>query len=330
MDILVSYHSKTDEGMEGLMHVARHKWQSSKTAQRGVEALNAQVARHEGRVQIVNPEGLHPLATRPRLREYISQVWARRFFITADARAKALRTTRDYRLWQLWLVLNPLFDVALYGFLFGMLMKTSRGVENFVGFLFIGIIFMSMVTGLMNSGISLIQSSRSMIRAFQFPRASIPFSTTLRSMIDNVFPAIVALLAAFLFQWGTWPSWTLILVVPLFILIHVFGCGLMLITARLTAQVPEAKTILGLVSRGLFFLSGVMFSIDRFAEHSAVHQVLSANPCYIFLTSVRDASIYRTAPSLATWGELVAWSVGTFVFGSIFFWRAEDKYVRLV
>lgn len=312
------------------MHLARHTWRGSKTSQRGVEELNAQVAKHQGRVQIVNPEGLHPLATRPSLREYISQLWERRFFIAADARAKALRTTRDYRLWQLWLVLNPLFDVALYGFLFGMLMKTSRGIENFIGFLFIGIIFMSMMTGLMNSGISLMQSSRSMIRAFQFPRASIPFSTTLRSMIDNVLPAIVALMAAFLFQWGTGPSWTLIFVVPLFLLIHVFGCGLMMITARLTAQVPEAKTILGLFSRGLFFLSGVMFSIDRFAGHSVVHQIMTANPCYIFLTAVRDSSIYRTAPSLVTWGELLAWSLGVFALGFIFFWRAEDKYVRLV
>lgn len=312
------------------MHLARHTWRSSKTSQRGVEDLNVQVAKHQGRVQIVNPEGLHPLATRPSLHKYVSQLWARRFFIVADARAKALRTTRDYRLWQLWLVLNPLFDVALYGFLFGLLMKTSRGVENFIGFLFIGIIFISMITGPMNSGISLMQSSRSMIRAFQFPRASIPFSTTLRSMIDNVLPAVVALIAAFLFQWGTGPSWTLIFVIPLFLLIHVFGCGLMMITARLTAQIPEAKTILGLVSRGLFFLSGVMFSVDRFAEHSVAHEVMSANPCYIFLTAVRDCSIYRTAPSLATWGELLAWSAGIFVLGFIFFWRAEDKYVRLV
>lgn len=310
--------------------MARHKWRGSKTSQRGVEELNAQVARHEGRVQIVNPEGLHPLATRPTLGEYISQLVARRHFIAADARAKALRTTRDYRLWQLWLVLNPLFDVALYGFLFGLLLKTSRGIENFIGFLFIGIIFIGMITGLMNLGISLMQSSRSMIRAFQFPRASIPFSTALRSLIDNVLPACVALIAAFLFQWGTWPSWTVVFVVPLFLLIHVFGCGLMMITARLTAQIPEAKTILGLVTRGLFFLSGVMFSVDRFAEHSAVHQIMSANPCYIFLTAVRDCSIYRTAPSLATWGELLAWSVGAFVIGFIFFWRAEDKYVRLV
>lgn len=312
------------------MDLARHTWRSSKTKQRGVEELNAQVAKHQGRVQIVNPEGLHPLATRPTLREYILQLWARRFFIAADARAKALRTTRDYRLWQLWLVLNPLFDVALYGFLFGVLLKTSRGIENFIGFLFIGIIFMSMMTGLMNSGISLMQSSRSMIRAFQFPRASIPFSTALRAMMDNVLPAIVALIAAFLFQWGTWPTWTLVLVIPLFLLIHIFGCGLMLITARLTAQIPETKTLLGLVTRGLFFLSGVMFSVDRFAEHSAVHEIMSANPCYIFLTAVRDCSIYRTAPSLATWGELAAWSFGTLIVGFVFFWRAEDKYVRLV
>ncbi len=312
------------------MYLARHAWRSSKTSQLGVSELNAQVAKHQGWVHIVSPEGLQPLSTRPSLGEYISQLWARRFFIVADARAKALRTTRDYRLWQLWLVLNPLFDVALYGFLFGVLLKTSRGVDNFIGFLFIGIIFMSMMTGLMNSGIGLMQSSRSMIRAFQFPRSSIPFSTTFRSLIDNVLPAIVALVAAFLFQWGTWPSWTLILVVPLFLLIHVFGCGLMMITARLTAQVPETKTLLGLVARGLFFLSGVMFSIDRFAGHPKIHTILSANPCHIFLTAVRDASIYRTAPSLATWGELFAWSFGTLIVGFVFFWRAEDKYVRLV
>lgn len=310
--------------------MARHKWRGSKTSQLAVEELNAQVARHQGRVQIVNPEGLRPLAIRPSLGKYIAQLAARRHFILADARAKALRTTRDYRLWQLWLVLNPLFDVALYGFLFGLLLKTSRGVENFIGFLFIGIIFMSMITGLMSSGIGLMQSSRSMIRAFQFPRASIPFSATLRSLIDNVLPAVVALTAAFLFQWGTWPSWTVLLVVPLFLLIHVFGCGLMMITARLTAQVPEAKTVLGLVISGLFFLSGVMFSVDRFAEHSAIHQIMSANPCYKFLTAVRDCSIYRTVPSLEIWGELIAWSIGAFVVGFIFFWRAEDKYVRLV
>lgn len=310
--------------------LARHKLRGSKTSQRGVEELNAKVARHEGRVQIVDPEGLRPLATRPTLAEYAAELIARRHFIVADARAKALRTTRDYRLWQLWLVLNPLFDVALYGFLFGLLLKTSRDVENFIGFLFIGIIFMSMITDLMNSGIRLMQSSRAMIRAFQFPRASIPFSTALRSSIDNVLPACVALIAAFLFQWGTWPSWTLLLVVPLFLMIHVFGCGLMMITARLTAQIPEAKTILGLITRGLFFLSGVMFSVDRFAEHSAIHQLMTANPCYVFLTAIRDCTIYRTAPSLATWGELLAWSVGVFVIGFVFFWRAEDKYVRLV
>lgn len=310
--------------------MARHKWRGSTTSQRGVEELNAQVARHEGRVQIVNPEGLHPLATRPALGEYISQLVARRHFIVADARAKALRTTRDYRLWQLWLVLDPLFDVALYGFLFGILLKTSRGIENFIGFLFIGIIFMGMIAGLMNSGIGLMQSSRSMIRAFQFPRASIPFAVALRSLIDNVLPACIALVGAFLLQWGTWPSWTVILVIPLFLMIHVFGCGLMMLTARLTVQIPETKKILGLVSRALFFLSGVMFSIDRYAGHPTIQQVMSANPCYVFLKAVRDCSIYRTVPSLATWGELLAWSAGVFVFGFIFFWRAEDKYVRLV
>lgn len=310
--------------------MARHRISKKRMRGSSFEDLADQVSKHDGPVFVVSPSGLQPLAIRPKLTDYISQLYSRRHFIVADAKAKALRSTRDYRLWRTWLVLNPLFDVALYGLLFGFLFRTSRGVENFVGYLFIGIIFMKMMSGLMSSGSGLLAQNRAMIRAFSFPRASIPFSTTVRAIIDNFLPAFVAITAAFLLQWGKWPTWKIVLVVPLFFLIHIFGCGLMMIVARLTAEIPDIKALVGLFTQAWFFLSGVMFTLDRFDHVPVAQEIMSHNPGYIFLMAVRNTTIYGTMPSSYEWGAILAWSFGTFIVGFLYFWKGEEKYVRLV
>ncbi len=282
-----------------------------------------------GATYVVNTANLQSLQTRPSFREYCRQLWERRVFIWTDARFKALRTTKDYRLWRTWLVLQPLLDVAFYAFLFGLILKTSRGIDNFVGFLILGVIFMRMIVGQMTQGIMLIRNSRGMIQTFTFPKASLAISQTLRSMLDNILPGIMAVIMALAAQKFSPLNWSILLVVPLFVLLHIFGCGLMLITARLTAVIPDTRALINFFSQAWFFLSGVMFSIDRFVNHPALHEAMTANPAYIFLTAIRGSVLYAAPPSLATWATLTAWSFGTFLVGMLYFWQAEARYVRL-
>lgn len=309
--------------------MSRHRKRENSRSVDYFQKINEQITHSDGPVQIVSPEGLKPLNPRPSLSIYLQQLWERRFFVIAEARSKALRSTRDYRLWKLWLVANPILDVAFYGFLFGYLFKTSRGIENFIGYLILGIMFMRMITGLFSAGSGLITKSRGMIRTFAFPRASLAFSQTLRAGIDNLLPALIGMILAFLAQWGTPPNWTIILVVPLYLMLHIFGCGLMMISARLTAEIPDVKALMGIVTQAWFFLSGVMFSLDRFSHTPVVQEVMSHNPAYIFLMAIRNSTIYGTCPDLSTWLTLLAWTFGTFVVGFIYFWGAEHKYVRL-
>ena len=278
---------------------------------------------------IVNTASLQSLQTRPSFAEYCRQLWDRRAFIWTDARFKALRTTKDYRLWRTWLVLQPLLDVAFYAFLFGLILKTSRGIDNFVGFLILGVIFMRMIVGQMTQGIMLIRNSRGMIQTFSFPKASLAISQTLRSMLDNILPGVMAVLMALAAQHFSPLNWSIVLVIPLFALLHIFGCGLMLVTARLTAVIPDARALINFFSQAWFFLSGVMFSIDRFVNHPTLHEAMTANPAYIFLTAIRGSVLYQAPPTLETWGTLIAWSTGTFLVGLIYFWQAEARYVRL-
>ena len=293
---------------------------------------HAQLEAVEGRsgpTFIVNTASLQSLQTRPYFAEYCRQLWDRRAFIWTDARFKALRTTKDYRLWRTWLVLQPLLDVAFYAFLFGLILKTSRGIDNFVGFLILGVIFMRMIVGQMTQGIMLIRNSRGMIQTFTFPKASLAISQTLRSMLDNILPGVMAVLMALAAQHFSPLNWSIVLVIPLFALLHIFGCGLMLVTARLTAVIPDARALINFFSQAWFFLSGVMFSIDRFVNHPTLHEAMTANPAYMFLTAIRGSVLYQAPPTLETWGSLIAWSTGTFLVGMIYFWQAEARYVRL-
>lgn len=249
--------------------------------------------------------------------------------MVADARFRAFRTAKSYHLWRFWIVAQPLLDAAMYGLIFGLLLRTSRGIENFIGFLVLGVTFFGLLTSLVGGGQSLLQTSKNLMQTFSFPRASLVLSQSLRYMIDHLPALAVSIVFALSFQWGVPISWKVVLVVPLTVLMWLFGTGLMFIVARLTAFIPDVKVLINLMLRGWFFASGVFFSLERFADTPELYRIFSLNPGYLFLNSVRDTVMYDTIPSLATWGYLGAWSAGTFIVGLIFFWRAEERYVQV-
>lgn len=279
----------------------------------------------ETTIHVDDSEFLH-LHRRPSFVAYLKALWGRRHFIYADARGRSFETDREYYLGKFWLVASPLLDAALYGVVFGLLLRTSRGIENFIGYLIIGVIFFSFFTKYLSSAASLIRSSKNMITAFQFPRASLVFSQSLRTVLDSIVPSIVAIIAALGAQIGTPPTWSILWVIPIFILLHIFGAGLMFFVARLCFQVPDIQALIRVAQRAWFYTSGVFFSIERFATQPIVQDVMSANPAYQFLTAIRGAVIYGTSPTAGTLLILCSVSFGMFGLGIIYFWRGEEKY----
>lgn len=278
---------------------------------------------------LVDDEQLARLNVRPAITTYLRSLWAWRHFIGADARSKAFQGNQEMLLGNLWLILTPLLQSATYGIIFGLLLRTSRGIENFVGYLVLGVIFFGFISRGMNGGSGLIQSSRSMIRSFQFPRVTLVLGLSIRQFLDNVTPALVAIVVALAFQWETPFSWTISLAPLLFVLIHIFASGLAMMLARLTAFVPDIKSLMSFGTRVLFYVSGVFFSVERFATEPILQSLMTANPVYQFLQALRASVLYGEVPSLNTWFTLLAWSVGSFTLGLLFFWQAEAKYVRV-
>ncbi|MDK7180136.1 ABC transporter permease [Corynebacterium riegelii] len=276
----------------------------------------------------VNDTHLRRLSARPGLGRYLAQLWQRRHFIWAEARSKAFSRGRDMYLGRAWIVLQPVLDTAVYILVFGVVLNLSKNIDYFIGYLVIGVIFFNFITRGLNSGAGLIQNSKGMISSFSFPKAALPLSLTVKQLLDNVAPAIVGLLIAFLYH-GLTPSLAILTVPVFFLMIHLFSLGAMLIVARITAFVPDLKALVSTFTRGLFFVSGVFFDIHRFDSNETIQSIMLANPAYQFLTAVREATIYQTVPPLGRWLYLAAWTLGLLIIGLIFFWEAEERYARV-
>lgn len=312
--------------VEETMGKHRLRKRSSRRAQVLEQATDDE---YDGEIIRVDSANLKRLNVRPGFFAYLAQLWERRFFVLADARFRAFRTAKSYNLWRFWIIAQPLLEAAMYGVIFGLLLKTSRGIDNYLGFLVLGVTFFGLMSALLNGGQSLLQTSRNLMQTFQFPRASLVLSQSLRYMLDNLPGLIIAIAFALGAQWGTPLSWKIVLVIPLILMIWIFGTGLMFIVARLTAFIPDVKVLINLGLRAWFFSSGIFFSLERFADNPTLYRMFCYNPAYLFLKSVRETVIYDTIPSAETWGYLAAWSFGAFFIGLLFFWRAEERYIHV-
>ncbi|MGP5161788.1 ABC transporter permease [Corynebacterium casei] len=275
---------------------------------------------------IVEHSRLHPLGMRKPIPGYLSDLWARRDFIFTEGRNKAFATGRDTYLGKAWIILEPLFQVSVYLLVFGLIIKTSRGIDNFIGFLILGVIFFGFVSKGISNGSLLIQRSSNLIGSFTFPRAAIVISSCYRQFLDSITPALVAISLALLSQPGEPLSATILLAVPIFLLIHIFNLGIAFFVARMTAIVPDIKSLISLVNRALFFTSGVFFEISRFDANPILMKIVELSPVYQFLSAIRESVLYGTVPSFYTWIYLSCWSFGLLILGFVYFWFAEERY----
>ena len=88
---------------------------------------------------IIDEFGLVSASKIPPLGSYLKQTWQRRDFIIELARARSTAEYSDSLLGRVWQLLTPLLNAAIYFFIFGLLLGTKKGIENYTTFLVAGV-----------------------------------------------------------------------------------------------------------------------------------------------------------------------------------------------
>ncbi|MGW7695428.1 ABC transporter permease [Streptomyces asiaticus] len=269
------------------------------------------------------------------LGEYIRQLWGRRHFILAFSQAKLTAQYSQAKLGQVWQVATPLLNAAVYFFIFGMLLKSNRGLPNdtYIPFLVTGVFVFTFSQNSAMAGVRAISGNLGLVRALHFPRASLPISFALQQLQQLLFSMIV--LAIVLLGFGHFPSFAWLLIVPTLALQFVFNTGLSLIVARLGAKTPDLAQLLPFILRTWMYASGVMFPLARTLEHAGASKWISdamlANPAAVYMDLMRYALINNYPSSNLpphVWALALGWAVLFGVGGFVYFWKAEEQYGR--
>ena len=243
--------------------------------------------------------GLKPSAARPPLREYLRRIWQRRYFITGFATARNVAMYTEARLGQVWQVLTPLLNVAVYYLIFGVILNTKRGVPDFIAFLVIGVFVFNFTQRSFIISSRVMFDSLPLIRALYFPRACLPLGYVLIELQQLGISLIV--IFATVLAVGQPITWYWLLLIPVLVMQTLFNVGAAFILARIGAGFDDVSQLLPFIVRTWFYASGVMFSIQTFstlAAHPTLTRVLQYNPAAIYITLTRNALLQSQRQSM--------------------------------
>jgi teichoic acid transport system permease protein len=315
--------------------------------------------------ELARQHGLKLSGARPTLSAYLKMLWQRRHFIIGFATARNVSMYTEAKLGQLWQVLTPLLNAAVYYLIFGLLFETSRAVNHFPAFLMVGVFVFAFTERAVVTGSNVMRANLQLIRALYFPRASLPVAyviVELQQMLIGMCVIVVVMLCS-----DQYPSWYWLYIIPVVLLQTLFNTGAALIVARLGGAVADVSELIPFFLRISRYFCGVMYLIYTVTYRFPgwVGKVLSLNPAavYISLMRVGFMSSYRSdmpgnapynstlcktflnnqghnsnygllahcAPQVTNndlWIAAVGWSVVIFAVGVVFFWQAESQYGR--
>ena len=305
--------------------------------------------------------GLRPSSARPSLASYLGLVWQRRHFIVAYATARSVSMYTEARLGQLWQVLTPLLNSAVYYLVFGILFQANRGISNYTAFLVTGVFIFGFTERSIVVGSTVMRANIALIRALHFPRACLPLAYVLVEFQQ----LMVSMLVLFAIVLGTGEplTWYWLFLVPVLVMQATFNMGAALILARLGAGAQDVTQLVPFLTRIWRYFCGVMYSIDSLPATLPewAKNVLSLNPAAVYISLTRYAimSTQRTdapgaqpynaakcaifnakkIPALQAychptttinelWLAGVGWAVLTLAVGVVYFWQAETRYGR--
>ncbi len=261
----------------------------------------------------------------PPLREYFRDCWERRHFVVAMAKADLRGPRSRTGLGEIWAVMDPLFQAAIYWFLISTIRAGGGDGNERLTILVSGIFLWTFSMSALGSGGRSIIKNKGLMLNSTFPRMLLPATEIYKGLLDLGPSLLVYALIHLLL--GS-PIGAGLFLIPLLIFLQVvISTGIALIFATMTVFVSDMSNALDYILRVLFFTTPILYPVAKLPGAAAT--LLQINPFFGLFASYQ-AVITGGMPNPLYLLEAVAWAVVTLVVGvRVFVSRERGFALRL-
>jgi lipopolysaccharide transport system permease protein len=223
----------------------------------------------------------------------------------------------------LWWIFEPLMFLGIFYLVFTNLRESK--VENFIQFLLVGLVFWKWFAASISqsSGVVLIQIN--LLRQVKIPAWLFPIIKVSASFFK--FIIIFALLLTMLWSTGFYPSFNSLYIFEIILLQYLLITGFVLTLSSIIPFIPDIKNIVDNLMMGLFFLSGIFFSINDMPEK--FREILYLNPMVHIIENARLVLINNKPPNHLHLLFVLGVALFFIILGLLLFKNLQNKYVKL-
>jgi lipopolysaccharide transport system permease protein len=230
-----------------------------------------------------------------------------------------------------WSFVNPLMLLAVYSFVFSVVLKPRTDDSGpYAIFLFCGILPWTWFSSSVLESSGVLISGGNLIKKVMFPAEVLPIVTVLSNMVH--FLLGLPILFGFMAAYGVAPNIGDVWWLPIVILVQlVFTIGIAFIVSSLTVHFRDLKDILGNLMTFWFFATPIIYDMTLFKDKPLGKTLIDLNPFTHIAVSYQEI-LYYDGP-FGHWRWLVALgvaSVALFLGGYFLFDRLRDTFAEEV
>lgn len=222
----------------------------------------------------------------------------------------------------LWSFINPLLQIAVYAWVFQVILKSD--IENYVVYLCCGIIPWQFFSSVVLRGAATIVDNGNIIKKVYFPREILPISVVSSECVNFFISTIIIL--GFVIFGGIGLSFNIFWYFLILAIQFIVSIGIAFITSSLTVYFRDLQHILGIIIQLLFYATPIAYSIKSVPEN--LQWIVRINPMSYLIDGYRDIFYNKMQPNFHELLIALSIGVGLCICGYFIFKKLEKRFAE--